>query len=146
MPRERSSGEKRQFGHITNAGNGCLRWLSVEAAWQLLRSKSAETAALRAWSLQIAPRRGQRIALVALAHRLAGVLYAMWRDDVANDAPRIRAPAMAIALRAAYRRPAEREQQAEPHLEDRSDSRKRCHGAPQPHGGRDAGRRCTAGV
>jgi transposase len=72
IPCERSSGEKRQLGHITKAGNGRMRWLLVEAAWQILRSRSAETAALRAWSLQIAQRRGKRIAVVALARRLAG--------------------------------------------------------------------------
>ena len=36
------------------------RWLLVEAAWQILRSKSPETAALRARTVQIAQRRGKR--------------------------------------------------------------------------------------
>jgi transposase len=101
IPSERSSWEKRQVGHITNAGNGRLRWLLVEAAWQMLRSKSAETAARRAWSLPIAQRRGQRIAVVALARRLAGILSAMWRDDVAYDAHRIRPRLQAAPPRAA---------------------------------------------
>ena len=48
VPSERSSGEQRQLGPITKAGHGRMRWLLVEAAWQILRSKSAETAALRA--------------------------------------------------------------------------------------------------
>ena len=90
VPSERSSGEKRQLGHMTKAGNGRMRWLLVEAAWTILRSTSAETAARRAWTLQIAQRRGKRIAVVALARRLAGILYAMWRDEVAYDAHRIR--------------------------------------------------------
>ena len=90
IPSERSSGEKRQLGRITKAGNGRMRWLLVEASWQILRSKSAETAALRTWTVPIAQRRGKRIAVVALARRLAGILYAMWRDDVAYDAHRIR--------------------------------------------------------
>ena len=80
VPRERSSGEKRQLGHITKAGNGRVRWLLVEASWLILRSKRPESAALRAWALAIAARRGKRIAVVALARRLAGILYAMWRD------------------------------------------------------------------
>jgi transposase len=67
-----------------------MRWLLVEAGWQILRSKSAETAALRAWTRTIAQRRGKRIAVVALARRLAGILYAMWRDGVPYDAQRIR--------------------------------------------------------
>jgi len=90
IPSERSSGEKRHLGHLTKAGNGRMRWLLVEAAWTILRSKSAETAALRAWTRQIAQRRGKRIAVVALARRLAGILYAMWRDNVSYDAHRIR--------------------------------------------------------
>jgi transposase len=101
IPCERSSGDKRQLGHITKAGNGRMRWLLVEAAWQILRSRSAETAALRAWSLQIAQRRGKRIAVVALARRLAGILYAMWRDDVVYDAHRIRPRLQAAPPRAA---------------------------------------------
>ena len=100
VPRERSSGEKRQLGRITKAGNGRMRWLLVEAAWQILRSKSPNTAALRAWTLPIAQRRGKRIAVVALARRLAGVLYAMWRDGVAYDAQRIRTQANTVYQRA----------------------------------------------
>ena len=70
VPSERSSGEKQQLGRI-------------------LRSKSPATAALRAWTLTIAQRRGKRIAAVALARRLAGVLYAMWRDWVPYDAAQL---------------------------------------------------------
>lgn len=90
VPSERSSGEKRQLGRITKAGNGRMRWLLVEAAWRILRSKSPATAALRGWTLTIAQRRGKRIAAVALARRLAGILYAMWRDGMPYDAQRIR--------------------------------------------------------
>ena len=90
VPDERSSGEKRHLGHITKAGNGRVRWLLVEAAWHILRSKRPDTAALRAWALPIAARRGKRIAVVALARRLAGILYAMWRDERSYDPQRLR--------------------------------------------------------
>jgi transposase len=92
VPGERSSGEKRRIGRITKAGNSRVRYLLVEAGWRILRSKGEETAALRAWALGIAQRRGKRIAVVALARRLAGILYAMWRDGEAYDPGRIRAP------------------------------------------------------
>jgi len=92
VPGERSSGEKRHIGRITKAGNTRARYLLVEAGWRILRSKDAETAALRAWALGIADRRGKRIAVVALARRLAGVLYAMWRDQRAFDARYLRMP------------------------------------------------------
>lgn len=90
VPGERSSGEKRRIGRITKAGNTRLRWLLVEAGWRILKSKSPETAALRVWALRIAGRRGKRIAAVALARRLAGILYAMWRDGAGYDARKIR--------------------------------------------------------
>ncbi|MBK9977502.1 MAG: hypothetical protein IPP20_06140 [Gemmatimonadetes bacterium] len=51
---------------MTKTGNRRVRWLLVEAAWQILRSKSPQTLALRAWTVQIAHRRGKRIAVVAL--------------------------------------------------------------------------------
>ncbi len=59
IPSERRSRAKRQLGHLTKAGNGRMRWLLVEAAWTILRSTSTETAALRAWTVQIAQRRGR---------------------------------------------------------------------------------------
>jgi transposase len=92
VPGERSSGEKRRIGRITKAGNSRVRSLLVEAGWRILRAKSADTAALRAWALRIAVRRGKRIAVVALARRLAGILFAMWRDGMVYDARRIRTP------------------------------------------------------
>ena len=92
VPGERSSGEKRRIGRITKAGNSRVRYLLVEAGWRILRSKGEETAALRAWALGIAQRRGKRIAVVALARRLAGILYAMWGDGEADDRGRLRAP------------------------------------------------------
>jgi transposase len=80
VPREHSSGEQRLRGHITKAGHARLRTLLVEAAWSILRYDHDATRSLRAWALRIAARRGKRIAAVALARKLAGILYAMWRD------------------------------------------------------------------
>jgi transposase len=90
VPRERSSGEKQQRGHITKAGNSRARTLLIEAAWLILRGKRDDTTALREWAEQIARRRGKRIAAVALARRLARILFAMWRDATAYAPARIR--------------------------------------------------------
>ena len=92
VPGERSSGEKRAIGRITKAGNVRTRYLLVEAGWRILRSRSPDTAALRAWALAIAARRGKRIAVVALARRLAGIVFGMWRDGAAFDAAKVRMP------------------------------------------------------
>jgi transposase len=97
VPGERSSGEKRRVGKITKAGNSRVRYLLVEAAWRIMRSRNEETAALREWALLIAARRGKRIAVVALARRLAGILYAMWRDNSPYDATKIRMPRPLLA-------------------------------------------------
>jgi len=56
----------------------------------VLRTRRADTADLRAWAERIALRRGKRTAVVALARRLAGILYAMWRDETAYGATRQR--------------------------------------------------------
>jgi transposase len=80
VPRERSSGEVVRRGGISKAGNSQLRWLLVEAAWHVLRSPAPSHAALRAWGERVAQRRGRRIAVVAVARRLARILYALWRD------------------------------------------------------------------
>jgi transposase len=100
VPGERSSGEQRRVGPITKAGNRRTRWLLVEAAWRILRSKDQASAALRAWALPIAARRGKRIAVVALARRLAGIIYAMWRDGAPYDGTKIRHPGGARVLQA----------------------------------------------
>ena len=86
VPSEHSSAARRRRGHITKAGNPRMRWLLVQAAWAALRSRRAEGAGLRAWAEQLAKRRGRRIATVALARRLAGILFAMWRDQTPFEA------------------------------------------------------------
>ena len=80
VPSEYSSGDHRLRGRITKRGDVRTRWLLVEAGWRILRSTNSELAALKAWAEQVARRRGKRIAAVALARRVAGILFAMWRD------------------------------------------------------------------
>jgi transposase len=89
VPREDSSADRRHRGRITKAGNPRMRWLLVQAAWAIRLSRHARAAALRDWATQIARRRGTRIAVVALARRLAGILYALWRDGTVFDARRL---------------------------------------------------------
>jgi transposase len=89
VPREMSSGEKQRKGRITKSGNSRSRWLLVEAAWVLLvRVKQARAQPLQLWAQRIAARRGKCVAVVALARRLAGILYAMMRDGTEFEARR----------------------------------------------------------
>ena len=86
-PREYSSGEQQHRGRISKTGNARMRYLLVEAAWRMLRTADPAAAVLRAWADGIAQRRGRSVAAVALARRLAGILYAMWRDGKDYQAP-----------------------------------------------------------
>ncbi len=89
VPREMSSGEKQRKGRITKSGNTRSRWLLVEAAWVLLvRVKQSRARPLQLWAQRIAARRGKCVAVVALARRLAGILYAMMRDGTEFEAGR----------------------------------------------------------
>jgi hypothetical protein len=64
--------------------------LLVQAAWRVCRSSDPRAATLRTWARAIEHRRGKYIAIVALARRLARILYAMWRDEVDYQADRLR--------------------------------------------------------
>lgn len=97
VPSEYSSGERQHRGRITKRGNARMRSLLVEAGWRILRSRKPECAALKSWAMQIAARRGKRIAVVALARRLSGILYAMWRDGNEYRAPAIRVEGRRVA-------------------------------------------------
>ena len=88
VPSEMSSGEKQRKGGITKAGNPRMRYLLVQVAVSILRLRSPRTEVLRDWAERIAARRGKKIAVVALARRMAGILYAMMRDKKAYEQAR----------------------------------------------------------
>ncbi len=81
-PRIDNSGEVARNGAITKAGDKLLRCLLFEAANALL-TRTRTWCALKRWGLAIAKRRGMNRARVAVARRLAIVLFAMWRDGTA---------------------------------------------------------------
>lgn len=78
-PRIEQSGERERYGAITKAGDGLLRSLLFEAANALL-TRQRSWCSLKRWGLQVAKRRGMNRARVAVARRLAIVLFAIWRD------------------------------------------------------------------
>ena len=81
VPREYSSGDTQRRGPITKAGHSRVRWLLIQAALSILRGRPPAAEALWTWALRIAVRRGKHVAVVALARRLAGILYALLRDE-----------------------------------------------------------------
>jgi len=84
VPSEDSSGGRRRIGAISKKGNSYLRALLVQAAWCVLRSADREDP-LRQWGNAVVKRRGKRIGVVAVARRLSGILFAMWRDGKVYD-------------------------------------------------------------
>ena len=86
VPSEMTTGgpEKRRLGSITKQGNTYARKMLVQAAWHVLRSRDTGDP-IRQWGERIAKTRGKRIAVIAIARKLAGVLWAMWRDGCAYD-------------------------------------------------------------
>jgi transposase len=88
VPSEHSSGDSRRLGRVTKTGDTLLRALLVQAAWCVMRSKSPQNAGLKAWANGIAERRGKGRAAVALARKLARILFAMWRDGTDFDPTR----------------------------------------------------------
>jgi transposase len=78
-PRIDNSGELERNGAITKAGDKLLRSLLFEATNALL-TRSRRWSALKRWGLAVAAKRGMNRARVAVARRLAVILFAMWRD------------------------------------------------------------------
>lgn len=77
-PGEDSSSTRERRTSITRAGPAAMRWTLVQAAWVIFRR--APESDMGAWALRVAQRRNRAIAAVALARKLAGVLFAIWRD------------------------------------------------------------------
>jgi transposase len=77
-PGEYASSDRHQRTGITKAGSTRMRWLLVQAAHSARRTAPNDPMVL--WSKKIEERRGKRVAVVALARKMAGILFALWRD------------------------------------------------------------------
>ena len=86
VPRQDQSGDKNRLGHITREGPSVVRSLVAEAAWQA-RRRSPTVGAYYDRAQRADPQR-KKIALVATAHYLVRVMWAMlkretvWRESV----------------------------------------------------------------
>lgn len=91
VPSQNSSGDAQgRLGRITKTGDGLVRSYLVEAAHLIMSKRSPDTA-LKRWALRVAARRGKKKAAVALARKLARILFAMWRDGSEFDASKTNA-------------------------------------------------------
>jgi transposase len=80
-PRERSSGTTRRLGRISKQGDVYLRTLLTHGARAVLwaASKLSQPDRLRSWALELQQRRGHNKATIALANKLARIVWAVWK-------------------------------------------------------------------
>jgi len=82
-PGEDTTGFKTRRTGLTRAGAPRVRWVLVQAAWSMWRSRPGDPVVL--WAKKIAARGKASRAIVALARKLAGILFALWRDGTQYD-------------------------------------------------------------
>jgi transposase len=85
-PGEHSSSERQRKTGITKAGPSELRRCLVQAAWSAMMVR--RTHPMLEWARQLAERRSRPVAAIALARKLAGILFAIWRDRTTYEAKR----------------------------------------------------------
>jgi transposase len=90
-PRESSSGGKRRLGAISKQGDPYLRMLLIHGARSALnaatRSANADKpiSQLQAWALERADKAHRNKAVVALANKMARIVWAVWRHERVFD-------------------------------------------------------------
>ena len=84
VPSSFQSGERDAHGHITKRGSAELRAMLCEAAHHARRGSHP----LHPYFAKVCARRGYKTAVVAVAHRLCRILFAMLRDGADFDPSR----------------------------------------------------------
>ena len=88
-PREHSSGPRRRLGSITKRGDVSLRCLLTHGARAVLLTAQRQMAARRPltgfqpWAVQLAARKGHNKTTIAVANKLARIVWAVWARDTA---------------------------------------------------------------
>lgn len=77
VPREHSSGGRQRLYGITKRGDSYLRTLLIHGARSALRCAGDKPDRLLRWARKLAERRGYNVAAVALANKMARVIWAM---------------------------------------------------------------------
>jgi transposase len=85
VPSTSQSGNRDWHGHITKQGSAELRSMLCEAAHHARR----KTNPFHPYFLSLCARRGYKMAITAIAHRLCRLLYAMLRDHSEFDVQKL---------------------------------------------------------
>lgn len=86
-PGENSSSKRKRRTGITKAGPAAMRRVLTQACWVILKRRPNDP--LARWGDQVSQRRGAPIAVVGMMRKLAGIMYAMWRDNTCYDAKKV---------------------------------------------------------
>jgi transposase len=78
-PRRFQSGEIDRLGHISKAGDADVRAALYTAANSLM-TRTVGFSTLKAWGMQLMKTKGRRVAVIAVARKLAVILHRMWID------------------------------------------------------------------
>lgn len=79
-PRVHESARPNDNRSISKMGSVFLRSVLANSAWAFLRSNDPRTEPIKAWAERLLTRKERKVVAIALARRLAGILFAMWRD------------------------------------------------------------------
>lgn len=77
VPKESSSGGKQRLGPITKRGNGYLRYLLIQGGWSIIRHAERSEDRLSRWARSLIARAGKHKAAVAVANKLARIVWAV---------------------------------------------------------------------
>ena len=91
VPRECSTGGKQRMGGISRAGNERLRQLLVLGAMSVIRFAKSERTGASAWLLKLLERKPRKLAAVALANKMARIIWAMMARGEAYRKPAVTA-------------------------------------------------------
>jgi len=86
VPRVYISGESVRHGRITKRGNGYLRALLVQAAWATVNMRQGGKLKERYEYMTIEKSKSKKQAIVAVARRIAELLYTLMRDGSRYEA------------------------------------------------------------
>ncbi len=88
VPRQHSSGGRDKLYGITKRGDVYLRTLLIHGARSALRAAvlNPKPDALLQWGLRLLERKGMKVAAVALARKMATVIWSMLANDTAYQA------------------------------------------------------------
>jgi transposase len=101
-PRESTTGTRRYLGRISKRGDGYLRCLLTHGARAVLlaaqrtaRERPQRLTGLQHWAVTLAARRGHNKAAIALANKLARIIWALWTREADFHSPAVQPGAAA---------------------------------------------------